>query len=318
MKKILEKAGLIGLTEDCAINEIAGGKMIVTNVDIFTPIHDDPIIQGEITACNVTNDVFAKNVIEIISYLSFLGVPPQQPDEITQGIIEGQRKFLKQFNSEINGGHTIVNPWPLTGGIALGICNKNDLIPKQIDKNASYGDLIITKPLGIQASMAAYRVMNEHPEFLEEFDTTLIKEIINVGVKIMRTSNYYVPKTIHENNIREYIVGMTDITGFGIKIHSEEMIEQRKIDIELDTFPIIINTDKLSNLFGYGLLEGISAETAGPMLIAIDTSKVDTQTIQDILKRNNIPSWKVGTFKKGTGNVRIMKDLNVIHVETYP
>jgi len=291
--------------------------MVVSNVDIFTPIHDDPIIQGEITACNVTNDIFALNVINIISYLSFLGVPPSQPDEITEKILEGQRKFLKQFYCEINGGHTIINPWPLSGGIAIGLVSKQNLIPKQINPKVKKGDLLVTKPLGIQAAMAAYRILKSEPEILEDFDPKQIRRSIEIGVKIMRTSNYYVPKTIHENNIKEYIAGMTDITGFGIKIHASEMIQHRNIDINIHTLPVITQTDELSELFGYGLLNGTAAETAGPMLIAVDTSKIDLNNIQQMLKKNGVVSWHIGNFKEGTGKVKIKENINVIQVNSF-
>ena len=317
----MKNAGLGGPAEDCAITDIGNDRYLVSNVDIFTPIHDDPIIQGEITACNATNDIFAENVIHIISYLSFLGVPTDQPTAVTEGLIKGQRKFLKQFGSDVNGGHTIINPWPLMGGIVSGIVDKKDLIPKQINSNVFEGDLIITKPLGIQASSASYRVLKDAPEFLDGFDYDTVQKAIDLGFKLMRTSNYYVPKTIHGDgegeNLHKFISSMTDVTGFGLKVHASEMIQERNIDIQIDTLPIIVGTDALSEQFGYQLLEGCSAETAGPMLLTIDTNKIDTEEIQRLLLKNNVKSWKIGTFKKGKGTTTMKKDLKIIQVEDY-
>ena len=36
----------------------------VKSIDIFTPLVDEPEIMGEISACNVTNDIFAMNDLE--------------------------------------------------------------------------------------------------------------------------------------------------------------------------------------------------------------------------------------------------------------
>ncbi len=317
MNKILNNSGLSGLTEDCAIKEISNGKVLVTNVDVFTPIHDDPTIMGEITACNSTNDVFAMNVIDIVMYLSLLGVPNDQPQEISEGLLLGQRKFLKQMGADINGGHTIINPWPLMGGIVVGISDKKDIIPKQINPNVRKGDLILTKPLGIQAAMASYRIINNEPEFLNEFEIEKIQKGIDLAIKLMKTSNYNISKVIRSEEIRDGIPAMTDVTGFGLKEHATEMIQQQKIDITINTLPIITGTDDLSEYLGYDLIQGCAAETAGPMLMAINTNKIDTNEVQRLLNKEKIISWKIGQFEKGTGKVEMKKDPKIIHVEHY-
>ena len=307
--------GLTGIAEDCSVKEIGNNMVIVTNVDIFTPIHDDPVIMGEITACNSTNDLFAMNVVDIVMYLSFLGVPMDQPQEVTEGLLSGQIQFLKQFNARVDGGHTIINPWPLMGGIVVGISDKKDLIPKQLNPDILQGDLILTKPMGLQAVMAAYRVLKTQPSLLEDFDQDSLKNSIKLGEKIMRMSNYNVSKTIRDENLHDFISAMTDITGFGLNIHASEMIQERTFDITIHTLPIIQNSDRLSQLFGYDLLGGCSAETAGAMLIALDTNKIDTEEFQRILKSVNVNSWKVGSFKKGSGKTKIIDDIETIQIE---
>lgn len=311
--------GITGLTEDVAIKEINKDDLMISTVDIFTPIHNDPIIMGKIAACNVTNDIFAKNALNIISYLSFLGVPTDQPQSVTEGLIIGQRQFLSQFNADINGGHTIINPWPLVGGMAIGIVKKDQFIHKQIRQNSLKGDLILTKPLGIQAAMACYRLSIDNPNLINEFgyDKKQIESAINLGIKLMTTSNYYVTKVIHEEDLTKYITAMTDVTGFGIKIHASEMIQERKLNIHIDTLPIISNTDKYSNDFGYDLTGGGAAETAGPVLLCIDTSKIDSVEIQRLLLKENIKSWKIGEYKTGIGEVIIPDDVKLIQVEKY-
>jgi selenide,water dikinase len=305
--------------EDCAVKEIGGDKILVTNVDIFTPIHDDPVIMGEITACNATNDIFAMNVTDIVMYLSFLGVPVDQPEEITEGLIIGQRNFLKQFNADINGGHTIINPWPLSGGIVVGIADKTDLIPKQLNPTSDTGDVFLTKPIGIQAPMAVYRMQKDEGSFLRDLfpnvEPSDFTHMIEIAVDVMRKSNYDVVKTIHKYELKSAISSMTDITGFGLKQHVEEVIQDTPYGISIDTLPIIAGSDSVSNVLGYDLMGGCTSETAGPMLICTNTSIIDSDEVMNAFSKENVPIWRIGTYSKGKNTVKIRKNPNIIHVE---
>ncbi|TFF87251.1 MAG: selenide, water dikinase SelD, partial [Promethearchaeota archaeon] len=83
--------------------------VLVKNLDVFTPIVDEPEIAGEIAACNVTNDIFAMNVPEIDGgMLIFLAIKTDTPDYIADGILKGIKNFMEnKINSQISGGHTI-------------------------------------------------------------------------------------------------------------------------------------------------------------------------------------------------------------------
>ena len=69
--------------------------VLVKNLDIFTPIVDEPELQGEIAACNVTNDIFAMNVPEISGMLVFLGINTTMPMEIAERILIGIKNFME-------------------------------------------------------------------------------------------------------------------------------------------------------------------------------------------------------------------------------
>ena len=71
---------MVGEIEDSAIVPVPNTDLVmVKNLDIFTPIIDEPEIMGEIAAANVTNDVFALNVPEISGMLVFLGMKKNMP-----------------------------------------------------------------------------------------------------------------------------------------------------------------------------------------------------------------------------------------------
>jgi len=160
---------LAGDIEDAAVIPIPNSDLVlVKNIDILTPIIDEPQIMGEIAACNVTNDVFAMNVPEISGMLVFLGINTNTPMEIAEGILEGIKNFMeKKINSKVVGGHTIYSEWPLIGGEASGFVDKNKIIPKSGVKE---GDkLILTQPIGLQGIMAAYRALKNMPDILENY-----------------------------------------------------------------------------------------------------------------------------------------------------
>jgi selenide,water dikinase len=274
---------------------------------------------GEITACNTTNDLFAMNVTDIVMYLSFLGIPPEQPDEITKGLIIGQRKFLKQFGADIDGGHSIINPWPIAGGIVVGIADKSDLIPKQLQSSSETGDVYLTKPIGLQGVMAIYRMQKEEENFLKEIfpdiDSSHFDQMIQIAVDVMRKSNYTTTSTIRKHKLRPAISSMTDITGFGLKKHTEEVVVNTTFDITIDTLPVIKGSDSISEQLGYDLLGGCAAETAGPMLLCVDPEKLGADAVLSAFEKEKVSIWKIGEYYRGNGTVKIIKKPNIIHVE---
>ena len=78
--------GLSTEAEDCSIVPLDSERYILTNIDIFTPIHDDPYIMGQIAGCNVTNDLYALNALEIHNFSNFLGLPTNIPLDFPEKI----------------------------------------------------------------------------------------------------------------------------------------------------------------------------------------------------------------------------------------
>ena len=227
---------------------------------------------GKIAACNVTNDLFALNAISVTNFSAFIGVPTDIPTEFPEKIIRGMRDFLKEIDTDVHGGHTIYNPWPLFGGSASAILKNSEIIHKRGIKESDR--LIITKPLGVQPIMAAYRVMKSDISLLDDYDLNKIRKSIDIGVDCMTTSNRNVVKVIHKGFFSS-IHAMTDITGFGFAGHLGEMLEDSNLGADISKIPIIPMTDSLAEYFGYRLREGFSPEIAGPMLMAVDSQGFD-------------------------------------------
>lgn len=309
----MTSAGLPTKAEDCSIVQINHQEKLVTNIDIFTPIHDDPYIMGKIAACNVTNDVFALNALSLTNFSAFIGVPTDIPKDFPEKIINGMRDFLKEINSDVHGGHTIYNPWPLFGGSASAILKKTEIIEKRGVKASD--KLILTKPLGIQPIMAAYRVIETEVSLLDDYDLNVIKKSIDTGVKCMTTSNRNVIKVIHSGKFINSVHAMTDITGFGISGHLGEMLEDSNLGADLTSIPVIPTTDRLAEYFGYRLREGFSPEIAGPMLIAIDPQGFNdfTRALED----NQVWWFEIGRISNKHNSIRFLKDNPLLEVAGY-
>ena len=304
---------MAGDIEDAAIVPVPNSDIVqVKNLDIFTPIVDEPDIMGQIAACNVTNDIFAMNVPEISGMLVFLAINKNTPMNIAEGILEGIKFFMeKKIDSKVVGGHTIYSEWPLIGGEASGFVNKNAIIPKQGVKN---GDkLILTKPIGLQPVMASYRILKDIPEMLETYSEKQLRKSIKLAIKLMTTSNQNVVKTIHSFDDFSFIHAMTDVSGFGLAGHLLEMLQNSNLSAIIETIPSIRLTERLSKDLGYAFDECECAETAGGMLMATDPSK--TEEFSDILSEKGIPNWIVGTIDTVSPElVRISKNVENIEI----
>ena len=309
----MKKVGLSGKIEDSAVLPIPNSDLLlVKNLDVFTPIVDEPQITGEIAACNVTNDIFALNVPEISGMLVFLAIKPDMPIEISEGILKGIKHFMEdKINSQIVGGHTIYCEWPLIGGEASGFVHKDKIIPKDGVKE---GDkLILTKPIGIQGVMAAYRIIKDSPETLENYSLKEIRNSIDLAIRIMTTPNQNIVKTIHSFNDFSFIHAMSDVTGFGLAGHLAEMLQNSNLSASIDKVPSIKLSKELSEDFGYAFDDCTCHETAGGMLMAVDKRKVEE--FSNALNSNKIKNWIVGTIDKATpGIVKVRENAERVEV----
>jgi selenide,water dikinase len=266
---------------------------MVKNLDIFTPILDEPEIQGEIGAANVTNDVFALNVLNISGMLVFLGLKKNMPLHIAEGILRGVKNFMEnKINSKVLGGHTIYSEWPLIGGEASGFVEKNKIIKKNFVED---GDkLILTKPIGNQAIMAAYRLQKNNPKLIENYSPSELELSIDLAIELMITPLQDVVKVIHSYPEVKFVHSMTDVSGFGLAGHLKEMLQDSKYSATINKVPIIKLTKELAYDFGYKFDTLEMPETAGGMLLSVDHTQAEE--FSENLKKHGVKNWIIGTI----------------------
>ena len=306
-----------GDIEDSAIIPVPNTDLVmVKNIDIFTPILDEPEIMGEIAAANVTNDVFALNVLDISGMLVFLGMKKNMPSYIAEGILSGIKNFMEnKINSKILGGHTIYSEWPLIGGEASGFVNKNRIIKKNYVEK---GDkLILTKPVGNQAIMAAYRLQKNNPALIENYSKSKINASIDLAIKLMITPLQDVVEVIHSYPENKFIHSMTDVSGFGLAGHLKEMLQNSKFSATIDKVPIIKLTKELAYDFGYKFDECEMPETAGGMLISVDQKQAEE--FSERLSKFGISNWIIGSIDNNhkAKHVQISKDVEHIEITNF-
>ena len=78
----------LGALDDAAVYRLNDEQAIVTTVDFFTPVVDDPYSSGAIAAANALSDIYAMGG-RPISALSIVGFPDKGDPSILEQIIRG-------------------------------------------------------------------------------------------------------------------------------------------------------------------------------------------------------------------------------------
>jgi selenide,water dikinase len=310
----LANTGLKGDIEDSAIIPVPNTDLVmVKNIDIFTPIIDEPEIMGEIAAANVTNDVFALNVLDISGMLVFLGMKKNMPMEIAEGILLGIRNFIEnKIESKVLGGHTIYSEWPLIGGEASGFVNKDMVIKKNYVKE---GDkLILTKPIGNQAIMAAYRLQKNNPDLLKAFSKEELDDSIDLAVEYMIMPLKSVVQAIHSYEDVSFVHSMTDVSGFGLAGHLREMLQNSNLSAIIKKVPIFKLTKELAYEFGYKFDECEMPETAGGMLLSVDREQAE-EFSKRLENEFHVSNWIIGEIDNINDPKHVRVSKNVEHIE---
>ena len=287
---------LFGVGEDAAARRVTEDRAVVSTIDFFTPIIDDPHAYGAVAACNAASDAFAKGATEELSFLIVLGLPRELTD-VAAPILEGIAAAAEEMEGVITGGHSVLNPWPLAGASVNATAEVDELVTTA---GAQPGDVLyLTKPLGTQPAMGALRV--REGEFGDQVREATHRDITAIGADAldwMRTPNRDAALAFGEAPV----TASTDITGFGLLGQSEHLAANADVGIELDHIPVIEGTIPLSELFGYGLLEGESAETSGGLLIAVEPS--GTEDLEAALDGREVFHRAVGRVTD-TGHVTL-------------
>jgi len=309
---------------DCSVVPIKHkGLSMVSTTDYFYPLVDDPYVQGKIGACNVLSDMYALGVVDIDSVLmilaSSLNMDSKSRDIVTRRMIEGFSDLCKSAGVEVTGGQTVVNPWPIIGGTAMSCCTKDEFI---LPVKAVPGDvLVLTKPLGTQVAVNVnvWLQIEDKSNWIKAQEVITLDEAYYAyqkSVDLMIRLNRNAARLMHKYNAH----AATDITGFGIFGHSNNLAKNQEasVDFHIHTLPIINKMEDVDQLFRrWNLLEGRSSETSGGLFIALPGSNAEA-FCRELEELDHQPAWIIGEVVTGKepGNNRaiILNDKKIIHV----
>eukprot|EP01118_Nematostelium_gracile_P005790 TRINITY_DN1840_c0_g1_i1.p1 TRINITY_DN1840_c0_g1~~TRINITY_DN1840_c0_g1_i1.p1 ORF type:complete len:312 (+),score=74.29 TRINITY_DN1840_c0_g1_i1:300-1235(+) len=277
------------------------GLYLVSTTDYFYPLVDDPYIQGRIGAANVLSDLYAMGISECENVLMILGasneMPKEKRDIVTKLMVKGFNDTVKDAGSEVTGGQSVLNPWPIIGGTATAVCSKEEMI---IPENAIDGDvLILTKPLGIQVAvnLNQWRYRKEKWETISHIiNEEEVEQVYQTAIKSMIRLNINAAQLMHKYGAH----AATDVTGFGISGHGNNLAryQKEKVDFVIHTLPVIGKTAEVSmKAKVFSLLAGTSAETSGGLLICMREENAK-QFCEEIKEKDGTEAWIIGNVIK--------------------
>ena len=191
-------------SDDAGVYRVSDELAIVTTVDFFTPIVDDPFDFGRIAATNALSDVYAMGATPVTALNLVAFSLETLGEDVLLEILRGAADVAAGAGVAILGGHSIEDAEPKFGWAVTGF-----VAPDQVITNAGAraGDaLVLTKPLGAGAvSTAVKRGIEGAP--------------LGAAVAVMTTLNRDAAAAARTAGAH----AMTDVTGFGLLGHLHEL-----------------------------------------------------------------------------------------------
>ncbi len=191
-------------SDDAGVYRVSDDLAIVSTVDFFTPIVDDPFDFGRIAATNALSDVYAMGGTPISALNLVAFSLDELGGELLVEILRGGAAVAAEAGVAIVGGHSIDDAEPKYGLAVTGIVRPDEVLT---NAGGRAGDaLALTKPLGSGAvSTALKRGAEDAP--------------LAAAIEVMTTLNRDASLAARAAGVR----GMTDVTGFGLLGHLHEL-----------------------------------------------------------------------------------------------
>lgn len=210
--------------EDVGVFPISANQSIVMNIDVITPIVDDPFVFGKIAVSHTLGDIYAKGLFPVFA-MDFLAFPFKYAShDLAKQILEGAVSQLQQANAVLLGGHTMEDSEPKFGLAVVAIGTTDKIIRKSTAKAKDV--LVVTKKLGTGILANALKSGYEG----------LSSQVVIEATESMMTLNDTAAHIINEVGVNS----CTDITGFGLAVHLYEMMRSSEVaaTIDLNALPV--------------------------------------------------------------------------------
>jgi selenide,water dikinase len=292
-------------SDDAGVFRLSDDLALVQTVDFFTPIVDDPYAFGRIAATNALSDVYAMGGTPV-TCLNLVAYPLEQLGaEVLGEILRGGADAAEAAGASIVGGHSIDDPEPKYGMAVTGTVHPDRMLT---NAGGRAGDaLVLTKPLGAGAVATAVKRGYASDELVER------------AIEVMTALN----ARASQQALAARAHGATDVTGFGLLNHLNELALASGVAAEVDAgaVPAIDGVldllcderavaggtrrnrayaEETHTTFAYGVQEPLrrlvtDAMTSGGLLVALPPERA-----------GEVEGWVVGRLVDGEpGAVRV-------------
>jgi len=312
--------GKIGM--DCSIVPLKHkGLSMISTTDFFYPLVDDPYAQGLIGCANVLSDLYAMGVVNCDNMLMILAcsidMNNKERDVTTRLLIQGfNDQATKAGGTIVTGGQTVQNPWPIIGGTATSVCTSDEFI---VPENAVEGDVIVlTKPLGTQVAVNVSQWRYNEEKWNLRIKGLITKEegkrAYEIAMSSMARLNRNGARLMHKYGAH----GATDVTGFGIIGHGNNLAKNQRANIQfrIHTLPIIKHMKEVDDqVQTFNLMKGLSAETSGGLFICLPRDKAES-FCKELEELDKAPCWIIGDVIKSPEEERSRNSCFIIENPT--
>ena len=288
-------------SDDAAVYKLTDDLAVVQTLDFFPPMVDDPYVFGQIAAANALSDIYAMGG-DVKTALNIVCFPESWDLNILGKIMLGGGEKVREAGGILAGGHSIADT-----DVKYGLSVMGTIHPDRVFANnrCMEGDrLLLTKPLGVGIICTANRVGEASKEAMEQ------------AINSMTTLNKYASETVRKYQVH----GCTDVTGFGLLGHLNEMLG--------DGFSAVIDSSSvpyIKEAFGYAgeflltaaaqrnrnHLEGqvefgdvpfemeeilFDPQTSGGLLVSL--AMEDAQPCLEAVQKLGLPCALIGTVEK--------------------
>jgi selenide,water dikinase len=297
------------LADDAGVYRVRDDLAIVSTVDFFTPILDDPYDFGRVAATNAISDVYAMGGTPLFA-LNIVTYPIEElgPEMLTR-ILAGGADVARAAGIAILGGHSVKDDEPKYGMAVTGSVH-----PAKIVRNAGArpGDvLVLTKPLGTGILSSGLKKRE------------IVAGQMADAVAWMTTLNAAAARAM----VAAGVSAATDVTGYGLLGHGYELARASGVRLRITAaavpaYPLArellargicpggtrnnaLEHERFTE-FAAGIDPGVrmllsDAQTSGGLLIAIGRDRLDA--LLEGLHQPDALGAVIGSVEAGAGIV---------------
>lgn len=193
--------------DDAAVYQINEDQSLISTIDFFSPMVEDPKTFGKIAAANALSDIYAMGGKPLYA-LNIVCFPEKMDKKYLKEMLTGGAEKIEEANTVLAGGHSIYDHEPKYGLAVTGTLSNRKIINNNTPKEKDV--LLLTKALGVGLVQSAVRV------------GLADKEIEKAALFSMQRLNKDASEKLKQYDVH----ACTDVTGFGFLGHLVEMVEK--------------------------------------------------------------------------------------------